>query len=166
MVYPWGRLCLLAWRFMLFKAPSKYTRKIVQGLFITFMNLIFSFTKFWSLVTNFAEFYLFWAVGRGFFFLPQILGNFITSLQTPFPFPFPPSWRQTAPGIFCYFRRPTPTVVDGNTKPQRPFYSRPFFSGALSFIVPFTGTTAAATATTTNAIAPLSHRLLPFLSSR
>jgi hypothetical protein len=37
---------------------------------------------------------------------------------------------------------------------------------ALSFLVPFTGTTAAATATTTNAIAPLSHRLLPFLSSR
>jgi hypothetical protein len=54
------------------------------------MNLIFSFTKFWSVVTIFADFYLF-GPGRGEgggmgFFLPQILGNFITSLQTPFRF--------------------------------------------------------------------------------
>jgi hypothetical protein len=55
-------------------------------------------------------------------------------------------------------------VVDGDTKPQRPFHSRLSLFCALSFFVPFAGTTAAATATTTNAIAPLSHRLLPFLS--
>jgi len=93
--------------------------------------------------------------GGGVFFLPQILGNFITSLQTPFRFRRRKDRR----------RRQTPTVVDGDTKPQRPVHSRLFFC-ALSFLVPFTGTTAAATATTTNAIAPLSHRLLPFLSSR
>ncbi len=146
---------------MWFKAPSKYTRKILQGLFIMFMNPIFSFTKFWSFVTNFADF-LFILGGRWvwggvvFFFLPQILGNFITSLQNCVP--FPPSWRQTAPAnVDCGRRR---------YKAAAPSAHPPFFLCALSFLVPFTGTTAAATATTTNAIAPLSHRLLPFLSSR
>jgi hypothetical protein len=156
---------------MWIKAPSKYTRIFLQGPFLKFMNLIFSFTKFWSLVRNFADFYLFilggggrggGGVGEGLFSPPDFreCHNLVANSV-----PFPPSWRQTAPGIFSYFRRPTPTVVDGNTKPQRPFPSRLLFC-ALSFFVPFTGTTVAAAATTNNAIAPLSHRLLPFLSSR